>query len=168
MISKNMAKALNQHLNNEFYSAYLYLGMSAKCESMGYRGAANWFYLQYQEETAHAMKFYRYILDQGEEVILEQINKPQVDYDKLIDIFKDTLDHERNVTQYINELVDLAISEKDHATNAFLQWFVTEQVEEEATVSEIIDQLKIVGDSGHAMLMIDKELAQRTNTPQQI
>lgn len=162
MISKSMAKALNQHLNNEMYSAYLYLSMSAKCETMGIKGSAKWFYVQYQEETSHAMKFYKYILDHGESIELEQIDKPNLELDSLGKMFDATSEHERTITQYINELMDLAISEKDHATNAFLQWFVTEQVEEESTVSEIIDQLKLTGDTGHGLYMLDKELAQRT------
>lgn len=164
MISKTMANALNKHLNNEFYSAYLYLAMSAKADAAGLKGFGKWFYAQYEEETMHAMKFYQYILDHGEEVSLDAIEKPNVDMEKPIDFFNATLEHERIVTQYINELVDLAITEKDHATNIFLQWFVTEQVEEEATVGDIIDQLKLMGDTGNGIYMLDKELSLRQFT----
>lgn len=165
MISKKMANALNKHLNNEFFAAYLYLAMSAKTDSMGLKGFAKWFYAQYEEETMHAMKFYQYILDHGEDVSLLAIEQPTIDMDTVLELFEYTLDHERSVTQYINELVDLAITEKDHATNIFLQWFVTEQVEEEATVGDIIDQLKLMGESGNGIYMLDKELGQRIFTP---
>jgi ferritin len=161
MISKNMTEALNKHLNNEFYSAYLYLGMSAKCQSMGLKGAANWFMAQYNEEMDHAMRFYNYILDQGEEVELFDIKRTEIKEETLKELFEKTLEHERIVTQYINELMDLALQEKDHATMAFLQWFVTEQIEEESTVADILDQLKLVENSGNGLFMIDRELGQR-------
>ena len=164
MISKKMRNALNQHLNNEFYSAYLYLWMSAKCQNLGLKGAANWFMIQYNEEMDHAMKFYNYILDQGESIELLDIKKSEINENTLKELFQRTLEHERTVTQYINELMDLALKEKDHATMAFLQWFVTEQIEEEATVSDILDQLKLVENSGNGLFMIDRELGQRQAT----
>ncbi|KAA0259508.1 ferritin [Deferribacter autotrophicus] len=162
MISKRMAEALNKQLNNEMFSAYLYLSMSAYSEHIGLKGFANWFYVQYQEEMVHAMKFYKYILDQGEMVRLMQIEQPEQEFESPLDMFEKTLEHERFITKCINELVDIAIQEKDYATHTFLQWFITEQVEEEASASEILDQLKLVQNSGNGLFMIDKDLAQRT------
>lgn len=164
MISKKMEKALNEQLNKEFFSAYLYLGMSAWSENKGLKGFANWFYVQYQEETFHAMKFYTYLLDRGADVDLLEIEKPNTDFSSPLVAFEKTLEHEQFITKSIDELMDLAITEKDHATNSFLQWFVNEQVEEEATVSEIIDSLKLVGDQGNGIFMVDKELGARTFT----
>lgn len=161
MISKKMNEALNKHLNNEFFSAYLYLGMSAKCQELGLKGAATWFMAQYNEEMDHAMRFYNYILDQGEKIELLDIKKSEINVTTLKELFEKTLEHERVVTQYINELMDLALQEKDHATMAFLQWFVTEQIEEESTVADILDQLKLVENSGNGLFMIDRELGQR-------
>ncbi|MEC9491236.1 ferritin [Flexistipes sp.] len=164
MISKKMEQALNKQLNNEFFSAYLYLAMSAWSENRGLKGFANWFYVQYQEENFHAMKFYTYLLDQGAEVDLLKIDKPETKFSSSLEVFEKTLEHEQFITKSIYELVDLALSEKDHATNAFLQWFITEQVEEEASVNEIIDNLKLVDGQGNGIFMIDKELGTRTFT----
>jgi ferritin len=165
MISKKMAKALNDQLNYEFYSAYVYLAMSAHCESKGLKGFANWFYVQYQEETFHANRFYNFILDQSAEVELAAIDKPKKDYENEISMFMETLSHEREVTKRIYTLVDLALKEKDHGTNAFLQWFVTEQVEEEASVNQIIDKLKLVQGNGNGIFLLDNELSARVFTP---
>lgn len=165
MISKKMAEALNEQLNKELFSAYLYLSMSAYSEHIGLKGFANWFYVQYQEEMTHAMKFYKYILDQGEQVRLKAIEQPEQDFDSPLDMFEKTLEHEKFITKSIYELVDLAIQEKDYATHTFLQWFVTEQVEEEASVNEILDQLKMVQNSGNGLFMVDKELGSRTFQP---
>jgi ferritin len=121
--------------------------------------------VQYQEETVHAMKFYTYILDQSSQVKLMAIAQPMTDFKSPMDMFEKTLQHEKFITQCINDLVDLAIAEKDHATNIFLQWFVTEQIEEEGNDHEIIAKLKLVGDQGHALLMLDRELAMRVFTP---
>jgi len=164
MISKKMEQALNKQLNNEFFSAYLYLAMSAWSENRGLKGFANWFYVQYQEENFHAMKFYTYLLDQGAEVDLLKIEKPETNFSSPLEAFEKTLEHEQFITKSIYELVDLAVSEKDHATNAFLQWFISEQVEEEASVNEIIDNLKLIDNQGNGIFMIDKELGTRTFT----
>jgi ferritin len=165
MISKKMEKALNEQLNFEMYSAYIYLAMSAHCEGKGLKGFANWFYIQYQEEMTHAMKFYNFVLDQSAEVELEAVKKPKKDYDTLLSIFEETLSHEREVTKRIYKLVDLALDERDHGTNAFLQWFVTEQVEEEASVNQIIDKLRLVQGNGNGIFLLDTELASRVFTP---
>jgi ferritin len=165
MLSKKMADALNEQMNKEIYSAYLYMSMSAFSSYLGLKGFANWFMVQYQEEMSHAMKFYGYIIDQGEQVKLKAIEEPPTDFKSPMDMFQMTLKHERFVTKCINDLVNLAIKEKDHATNIFLQWYVTEQIEEEGNDNDIIAKLKLVGDKGDGLLMLDKELAARVFTP---
>ena len=165
MISEKMAEALNTQLNREMYSAYLYMSMSAHSTHIGLKGFANWFMVQYQEEMVHAMKFYDYLNSQGGKVKLLDIEAPPTDFDSPQDMFEKTLAHEKKVTRLIHDLVDLAIAEKDHATNIFLQWFVTEQIEEEGNDNDIIAQLKLMGDKGNALFMIDKELATRVFVP---
>ncbi|PLX69302.1 MAG: ferritin [Denitrovibrio sp.] len=164
MVSDKMAKALNAQLNFELYSAYVYLAMSAHADSVGLKGFANWFNAQYQEEMMHAMKFFNYIMDRAE-VELEQIDKPRKEYKDALEMFEETLKHEQEVTARINELATLAIDEKDHATNTFLQWFINEQVEEEATVKEILDKLKLAGATGPGLFMVNNELGTRTFAP---
>ncbi|OVE80518.1 ferritin [bacterium I07] len=165
MLSEKIVDALNDQINKEIYSAYLYLSMSAYTDNQGLSGFANWFMVQYQEEMSHAMKIYAYIQEQNAQVKLKAIDQPPVEFGTPVKIFEDTLAHEQLVTKSINNLVDLAIAEKDHATQIFLQWFVTEQIEEEANDNTIIDQLKLVGDAGQGLFMIDKELGMRTFTP---
>ena len=165
MISENMIDALNGQINKEIYSAYLYMSMSAGSTYAGLNGFANWFMVQYQEEMTHAMKIYTYVNDQGAQVKLAAIAQPPIDFDSALDMFEKTLGHEEFVTKSINELVDLAIKENDHATNIFLQWFVTEQIEEESNDNEIIAKLKLVGGEGNGLFMLDKELAQRVFVP---
>ncbi len=165
MLSKKMGAALNEQLNKELYSAYLYMSMSAYSTHIGLKGFANWFMVQYQEEMMHAMKFYNYINDQGEQVKLMAIDAPPTEFDSPLDMFEKTLKHEQFVTKRINNLVDLAIKEKDHATNISLQWFITEQIEEEANDNDVIAKLKLVGKKGDALLMLDKELSARVFTP---
>ncbi len=164
MLSKKMAAALNEQINKEMYSAYLYMSMSAFSTFKGLSGFANWFMIQYQEEMTHAMKIYQYILDQGEQVELMQIEQPPAEFGTPVEMFRQTLEHEQFITRSINELVDLAIEEKDHATNIFLQWYVTEQIEEEANDNEIISRLELVGD-GNGLFMLDNELASRVFNP---
>ena len=159
MITTPIAEDLNTQLNREFFSAYFYLSLSAAAEAEGLKGAAAWFFAKHQEETAHAMKFYRYLLDQGAGVELRAIAEPPRMQGGLLDMFEQTLRHEQGVTAAINELVDAALSGKDHATHIFLQWFVTEQIEEESTVNDIIARLRLVGNRGEGLYMIDKELA---------
>jgi len=165
MLSKRMTEALNEQINKEIYSAYLYLSMSAYSTFIGLKGFANWFMVQYQEEMTHAMKIYDYINDQGGQVKLLAIEQPPTEFGSPLEMFEKTLEHEKFVTKRINDLVDLAIKEKDHASNIFLQWFVTEQIEEEANDNEIISKLKLVGKEGNGLFMIDKELAARVFTP---
>ena len=162
MISKNLQTAIVEQLNKEFHSAYIYLGMSAYCSQEGFNGASSWFLVQYQEEVAHGMKMFKYLEDQNAEITLPEIKGVKVKYKSLLDVFKKSLAHEQTMTKNLNNLSDIAMKEKDHATYNLLQWYVTEQVEEEATVSEIIDHITLVGDSGYGLYTIDKELAART------
>jgi len=162
MISSTMQEALTEQLNREFHSAYLYLGMSAHCSHHDFNGAAQWMMMQYQEEQLHANKIYNYLIDQGVQVALAEIAKPPSDFGSLIEVFKASLDHEQQMTSHLNEISDHALKEKDHASYNLLQWFVNEQVEEEATVSGVIAKLNIVGHDGYGLLMIDNELGARS------
>lgn len=164
MLSKKMAKALNEQLNKEMYSAYLYMSMSSCSNTMGLKGFANWFMVQYHEEMFHAMKIYEYLQRQGEEVKLETVKAPPKEFASQLDMFTQTLAHEQYITRSINDLMELAIDQKDHASQIFLEWYVTEQVEEEENDNDIIAQLKLVGDNPHALLMLDRELAGRLTT----
>ena len=161
MINKKMEEAINKQINAELYSSYLYLSMSAYFSLINLAGFANWMRIQAQEELTHAMKFYDYINERGGKVILTKIEQPKSEWKSAMEAFEDTYSHECVVTGLINDLVNLAIEEKDHSSNAFLQWFVTEQVEEEASAQEILDKLKFIGDNGAALFMIDKDLGQR-------
>jgi len=165
VLSERMTGALNEQINKEIYSAYLYLSMSAHSTFVGLKGFANWFMVQYQEEMVHVMKIYDYINNQGGQVKLLAVEQPPTEFGSPLEMFEKTLEHEKFVTKCINDLVDLAIKEKDHASNIFLQWFVTEQIEEEANDNEIISKLKLVGKGGNGLFMLDKELAARVFTP---
>jgi ferritin len=165
VLSEKMVEALNKQVNREIYSAYLYLSMSAYSTFKGLKGFANWFMVQYQEEMIHALKIYDYINDQGGQVKLMAVEQPPTDFGSPLEMFEKTLKHEKFVTKCISDLVNLAIEEKDHATNIFLQWFVTEQIEEEANDNDIIAKLKLVGKEGNGLFMIDKELAARVFAP---
>ena len=165
MLSKKMENALNEQINKEMYSAYLYMSMSAHSTNIGLSGFANWFMVQYKEEMEHAMKIYDYVNDRGGKVSLKAINEPLSTFKDAMDMFQKTLKHEQFITKSINELVDLAIKEKDHATQIFLQWFVTEQIEEEGNDNNIIAKLKFIGENGNGLLMLDKELLARVFTP---
>lgn len=164
MLDKEMAQALNDQINREMYSAYLYMSMSACSNQTGLKGFANWFMVQYHEEMFHAMKLYEYVQRQGEEVKLEAIKAPPAEFSSQLDMFTQTLAHERYITSSINDLMELAIKKKDHATQIFLEWYITEQVEEEENDNDIIAQLKLIGDNVHALLMLDRELSARAAT----
>ncbi|MEA1993731.1 MAG: ferritin [Euryarchaeota archaeon] len=161
MLSEKMVEALNKQINKEIYSAYLYMSMSAYSEYTGLNGFANWFMVQYREEMEHAMKIYDYLNDQGKQVKLMSVEQPPTEFESAMDMFEKTLEHEKFITKSINDLVDLAIKENDHATQIFLQWFVTEQIEEEGNDNEIIAKLKLAGTKGNGLFMMDKELAER-------
>jgi ferritin len=165
MLSDKMEQALNKQLNAELYSAYLYLSMAAYYYSINLNGFANWMTVQNQEETMHAMKFYHFINERGGRIWLDTIDKPATTWSSSLEVFEETLKHEEKVTGLINSLVDLAIAERDHASNAFLQWFITEQVEEEATANEIIQNLKMAGNDPQTLFMFDRELGTRVFTP---
>ena len=143
-LTRKMEDALNLQLAAEFSSAYLYLSMSGYFETANLPGMSHWMYQQFQEEQNHKMKFFRYIYDRGGKVTLKSIEAPKSEWDSALDVFEDSLRHEQEVSGRINELVDLSLNEKDHATFQFLQWYVSEQVEEEATLAKIIDDLRKV------------------------
>jgi ferritin len=165
MLSAKMQKALNTHLNEEFYSSYLYLSMAAYFEAKNLKGFANWFRIQTQEEYMHGMKFFDFILQKGGKVTLAQIAAPIIEWKSISEVFAETLKHEQKITGLINKLVEVAMLEKDFATNNFLQWFVTEQVEEEANVEEIIQKIEMIGDNKSGLYMLDNELGARVLAP---
>jgi ferritin len=165
MIGKKMEKAINEQINAELYSAYLYLSMVAYFESVNLRGCATWMRAQTQEEIVHAMKMYDFINERGGRVILKAIETPPSEWDSALAAFEAAYAHEQIVTGRINDLVNLAVEEKDHATNAFLQWFVNEQVEEETSADNVVQNLKMAQDAPGALFMLDRELGQRVFTP---
>ena len=165
MISKKLQNAINKQINKELYSEYLYLSMAAYLESIGLEGFANFFKVQVQEERFHAMKFFDYVNERGSRVILEAIDRPQIEFKSPVEIFEIAYKHEQYVTKLINALMEVAIKENDHAAKSFLNWYIDEQVEEEASMDKILNQLKMIGGKGQGMLMLDKELAARTFTP---
>lgn len=166
MISKKLQAAFNQQINKELYSEYLYLSMAAWFEAENLPGFAHFFKVQVQEERFHAMKMFDFINERGGKVVLKAIADPQVEFKSAEEIFKLSYQHEQFISKSINELMDDAIAEKDHAAKSFLNWFVDEQVEEEATMDGILAKIKMSGGKGHGMLMIDKELSARTFTPE--
>jgi ferritin len=165
MIGKKMEKALNDQINAELYSAYLYLSMVAYFESENLPGFATWMRAQTQEEVVHAMKIYDYVNERGGRIILKAIDEPAAKWKSPLAAFEAAYKHEQLVTGRINDLVDLAIKEKDHAANMFLQWFVHEQVEEETSADAVVQQLKMAEGAPGAMFMIDREMGQRVFTP---
>jgi ferritin len=164
MISDKIQAAFNKQINAELYSSYLYLSMAAHFESLNLPGFANWMRCQAQEELVHAMKFYSFIHERNGTVTLSAIDGPPTQWDSPLAAFKDAYLHEQKVTSMINGLVDLAVEERDHASNAFLQWFVTEQVEEESSSDQVVQKLKLAGSEGSGLFMIDQELGQRVFT----
>jgi ferritin len=165
MLSDKMQKALNDQINEELYSAYLYLSMAAWFETLNLKGFANWMMVQNQEEQVHAMKIYDFINERGGKVGLQAVKEPPTEWKSPLDAFEGSYKHEQHITGCINDLVALAMDEKDRATQIFLEWFVTEQVEEESTADQIIQELKLVGKEGQGIFMIDRELGQRTFNP---
>lgn len=165
MLSKKLEAALNAQINAEFWSAYLYLSMSAHFAADGKPGFANWFEIQFKEEQDHAMKFFSYVIERGGKVELKPITKVTSSWKSPLAAFEDTLKHEQQVTAMINNLVTLAKEENDYATESFLRWFVDEQVEEESTAQSYIDALNMIKDNGFGIYTLDKELQSRTYTP---
>ena len=158
MLSKKMQDAINDQIGHEFYSAYLYLEMSAHFASVNLSGFANWMRTQFGEEQTHALKFFDYVNDRGSQVNLPAIPAPKGPWKSTLAVYEQVLEHEQGVTARIHKLYELALAEKDYATQAMLQWFITEQVEEEKTVIEIIEQLKLIDARGSAILMLDHRL----------
>lgn len=161
MPTKAVEAGLNKQITMEFDSAYLYLSMAAYFEQQSLPGFGHWMRLQHQEELSHGMKLFNFVLDNGGRVELETVAKPLSEFDSPLGVMLLTLQHEEKVTASINKLYELALSEKDYPTQLVLQWFIAEQTEEEKTVGEIIAQLRMIGDNGSAMLMIDRRLAAR-------
>ncbi len=164
MINQRVQDAINEQINAELYSAYLYLSMESYLEKNGLPGFANWMRIQFQEEQFHGLKFFDYVNERGGQVTLKPIAGPETSWDGVIAVFEEVAKHEAHVTSLINNLMSIAIEEKDYAATNFLQWYVDEQVEEEATAATILDQLRMIGGEGHGMLMLDREMAARTFT----
>ena len=162
MLTKPLLKALNEQINHEMYSSYLYLAMAAYCESKNFPGFAKWMKMQSTEETNHAMKIYDYIHDRSGIVTLMAIDQPPAEFKSPLKMFEQALEHERKISGLITKLYELSIKENDHPTQIMLQWFITEQVEEEKTAIGIVEQLKMVGDSPVSLMMMDRQLGARS------
>ena len=162
MISKTMQAAINDQIKHEFYSSFLYLSMSASFEPRTLPGCAHWMRAQSQEEQEHALKFFDFLNDRGGSVELQALDQPPSEFQSPLDAFQQALDHERKVTSLIHRLYELALKEGDYATQAHLQWFITEQVEEEKNASQIIEQIKMTGGQASALFMLDRQLAARS------
>ena len=165
MLKPIIEKAINKQINAELWSGYLYLSMSSYFESIGLKGFANWMWIQAREEATHAMRLYNHVIERGGRVILSAIDKVPTQWKSPLEIYKETYKHEQKVTGLINDLVNLAIKEKDHATVNMLQWFVDEQVEEEASADEIVQKLQLIEKNTSGLFMLDQELGQRMFTP---
>lgn len=162
MLKEKMQQAINAQINEETFSSYLYLSMAAYFESKNLLGFANWMKVQAQEELVHVMKFYGFVNDRGGQVKLAAIAGPETEWVNSLVVFEAALKHEQHISECIHQLVDLARELKDHPTENFLQWFVAEQVEEEASADAIVQRLKLVGNDGAGLFMVDRELAART------
>ncbi len=165
MISKTLEKAINLQINKELYSEYLYVAMQAWFANQNLDGFANWMMVQGKEEHDHAMKFFNYVIERGGSVELLAIEKPPKTFTKPLKAFQMALEHEQFITKSINQLMDLAIKESDHAAKSFLQWYVDEQVEEEANADKIVHKLEMIKDNPQGLYMLDNELAQRVYVP---
>jgi len=163
MISKTMQDAINEQINKELYSGYIYLSMSTYFEELSLPGFARWLRLQALEEQEHAMKLFDYLHERGGSVQLKAIDQPPAKWNSKLEIFQEVLEHEKKVTSLIHKLYELALKENDYATQIMLQWFITEQVEEEANASLIVDQLKMIDDHDTAVLVLDKNLGKRAD-----
>lgn len=161
MLSEKVQDALNKQLNAELYSSYLYLSMSAYFASTDMTGMAKWMQVQATEELLHVQKYYDYLNDRQGRVKLAAVDGPPIEWSSPLDVFNNALEHERLVTSLIGKLVDTAMDERDHSTTNFLQWFVAEQVEEEANAAEIVGQLRVIGDNTSGLYMLDRELGAR-------
>ncbi|MBU0680898.1 MAG: ferritin [Proteobacteria bacterium] len=161
MLSTKMVNAINEQINAEMYSAYFYLAMNSFFESKSLAGFSHWMRMQAQEEMLHAMKLYDYVNERGGQVVLEAIAKPPAQWNSPMEVLNDVLAHEQKVTGLINNLMNIALDERDHASGGFLQWFVSEQVEEEANVGAVVDKLKLIGTDTSGLFVLDQELGKR-------
>jgi ferritin len=161
MPAKGVVAGINDQIAKEFYAAYLYLAMAAYCDAESLPGFAHWMRMQYDEELGHALRLFDFLLERGERVQLKAIDKPPLKFGSPLEVIKATLAHEKKVTASINKLYETAVKEKDYPAQLMLQWFINEQVEEERSVGDIIAQLEMAGDSGPALLMMDRQLASR-------
>ena len=162
MLSKTMQDAINEQIQKEYHSSYLYLAMSAYCEASNLPGSAQWMRIQSQEELSHAMKLFDHMVDRGGRITLQAIQQPAAEYKSALDVFEKVLAHEQLVTASIHKLYALAVKENDYPAQIMLQWFVTEQVEEEKNADAVVQQLRLAGDQAAGLFMIDRELALRT------
>ena len=161
MMSQKMQDALNEQINAEWYSSYLYLAMCSYLTSVNLTGMATWMRVQTQEEMFHGIKMYDFVKERGGRAILQAIDQPPSVWDSALSVFENGLAHEQKVTVLINDLVDLSMTERDHATTIFLQWYVTEQIEEESNASAIVSKLKMIGHDASSLFALDQELGQR-------
>lgn len=161
MLTKKLQDALNAQINREFFAEYLYLSMSAYLESIEMEGFANYFNVQAQEEHFHAMKMFNFVHDKGGRVILKSLSEPKADFKSVLHVIEESLKHERLVTKAINELMDVAIAENDHSVKSFLEWYVDEQVEEEATITKLLAKMKLIKGEGLGLLTLDNQMGMR-------
>ncbi|MDR2124669.1 MAG: ferritin [Desulfovibrio sp.] len=164
MLKDSVVKALSDQVNTEYYSAYLYLAMSASADRMGFKGVANWLFVQAREETAHGTHLYQHLLGRGATPFFADIKAPETAYAGIREIFEKVLAHERHVTELINGIASLAVREDDHATYNFIMWYVNEQVEEEASAEEILTKIRFVGDKLDQLYILNTELGARVFT----
>ncbi len=162
MLSQKLQDAINRQINSEFYSAHLYLSMAAYCETLSLGGFSHWLKLQYSEELSHALKLFDFIVDRGGRVALQSIDQPPLEFESVASVMRMALGHERSVTAMIDSLYELALAERDYSAHVLLEWFVDEQIEEEKSLTEIIDHLDMVGNDGTGLLIVDSRLMART------
>lgn len=163
-MNQKLQSVINKQINAEFYSAYMYLSMAAYFEDANLPGFANWMRVQFQEEQFHAMKFLNFLVDRGARVVLDAIEKPKTEWNSPLHVFEEALAHERLVTQMINDIAEVAEAEKDRPTRNLCVWFIDEQVEEESSAEQIVNELKMIGDSGVGLLQLDREFQNRVFT----
>lgn len=166
MLNTTMLDKLNQQLNGEVYSAYLYQSIAAYFESLSLKGFANWMEIQAQEELTHAHRIYKYIVDKGSRPLMAAVDAPPQDWDSPLAAIEKVYTHECHISQQINECVSLALKESDHSTNTMLQWFVSEQVEEEANADDLVQKLKLIGDNSSGLFLLDSDLGKRSLQPE--
>lgn len=165
MLSEKLTNEFNEQIKHEFYSATYYLAMAAYCKEQNLNGFANFFIVQAEEERFHAMKFFNFIDEMGSKVVITGYDNPRTEFESMTDIFTAGLEHEQFVTKRIHHLMDIAMEEKNYPAISFLNWFVDEQVEEEATMTDLLEKLKLINNNPNGLFMLDKELSTRTFTP---